>query len=707
MSFHVSAWSIKKPVPVLVMFMILTVVGFMSFGQLGIDNTPNIDIPVVSVTVTQPGAGPSELESQVTKKVEDAVAGLGNIDQLSSTVTDGTSSTVINFDLGTNTDRATNEVRNAISQIRQELPQDVNDPIVQRLEFAGGPIMTYAVVSDRRSVEELSDLTDRTIARALLQVPGVAQVNRLGGVDREIRVNLNPKRLQALGITAADVNDQIGAFNINLPGGRSDSAGVERNIRTLGSAPTVETLRSYGIVLPSGESVPLESLADVEDGVAEIRQSARYNGQPVVTFSVLRSTGSTLVSVEEGVREEVAELEKTLPEDIDFELIVTRADSIRESYQASIDSLILGCLLTTITVGIFLKDWRATLITGLALPLSIIPTFAVMQALNYTLNGMSLLALSLAVGNLVDDAICMIENIDTHLNMGKRPFKAALDAALEIGLAVVATTATIVAVFLPVAFMGGVPGQFFQPFGVTVAVSTMFSTLVATTMTPMLSAYLLKSKPRTKTNDRNPVSASTNDRNPVASRNRVSGNRKKRIQPYRGLLNWALKHRITTLLIAIVFFIGSLQLVPYIPKGLFDNGDIALSTVNIELPPGATLNDTELVARRTKDLLQPHPAVKNILETVGGGGSSRGVNKAVLYVNLVPKDDREMSQKEFEQEMRSQFTEIPGARISFESTGVLVAKVRIYLLSSKAIMPKNSKKLRMLWKPKCGKCLDW
>ncbi len=705
MSFNISAWSIKKPVPVLVMFMILTVVGLMSFGQLGIDSNPNIDIPVVSVTVTQPGAGPVELESQVTKKVEDAVAGLGNIDELSSTVTDGVSTTVINFVLGTDTDRATNDVRNAVSQIRQELPQDVNDPIVQRLEFAGGSIMTYAVVSERRSVEELSDLTDRTIARALLQVSGVAQVNRLGGVDREIRVNLNPKRLQALGITATDVNNQIRTFNINLPGGRSDSAGVERNIRTLGSAPTVDTLKSYGIVLPSGESVPLGSLAEVEDGVAEIRQSARYNGQPVVTFSVLRSSGSTLVSVEEGVRKAVAELEKTLPEDINLELIFTRANSIRESYQASIDSLILGCVLTTLTVGIFLRDWRATLITGAALPLSIIPTFAVMQALNYTLNGMTLLALSLAVGNLVDDAICMIENIDTHLNMGKRPFQAAFDAALEIGLAVVATTATIVAVFLPVAFMGGVPGQFFQPFGVTVAVSTMFSTLVATTMTPMLSAYLLKSKPLGGAEERRGGGAeerrsrgageqgSRGAEEPPTSRHRaaieaaIEGNSPSsmaaslhptpytlhptpyKIQPYRSLLSWALKHRITTLLIAIAFFIGSLQLVPYIPKGLFDNGDIAFSVVNIELPPGATLQDTETAAQRTKALLQQHPAVNTILETVGGGGSSSSVNQGILYVNLVPKSDRPMSQKEFEQEMRSQFTQIPGARISFASTG--------------------------------------
>ncbi|MEB3828681.1 efflux RND transporter permease subunit [Phormidium sp. CCY1219] len=681
MSFHVSTWSIKNPVPTLVMFLILTIVGFMSFGQLGIDETPNIDIPAVSVTVTQPGAGPSELETQVTKKIEDAVAGLGNIDELTSSVTDGVSTTTISFILGTDSDRATNDVRNAVAQIRQNLPRDINDPVVQRLEFAGGPIMTYVVSSDRRTVEELSDLVDRTIARRILSVPGVAQVNRVGGVDREIRVDLDPTRLEALGITATEVNDQIRAFNINLPGGRSEVGGSEQTIRTLGSAPTVETLRQYRIVLPSGEAVSLQSLAQVRDGFAEARQSARFwaeniaserkksvarspeIGSPVVTFSVLRSTGSTLVTVEEGVREAVSELEKTLAEDIEFELIVTNADSIRESYQASIDALVMGCLLTVVVVGIFLRDWRATLITAVALPLSIIPTFLVMRTLDYTLNGMTLLALSLAVGNLVDDAICMIENIDQHLRMGKKPFNAAMDAAREIGLAVLATTATIVAVFLPVAFMGGVPGQFFQPFGVTVSVSTMFSTLVATTMTPMLSAYLLKEKPRTVAN----IQDSANGQNGNGtSRPKV---RNGGFHPYRSALTWALKHRITTLLIAVALFIGSLQLVPYIPKGLFSSGDTGLSVVNIELPPGSTLEETDRVAQRTMGLLQDNPGVESVLATAGTGGASREVNKATLYVNLLPESERELSQQEFEQEMRSQFGAIPGARVSFQSSG--------------------------------------
>ncbi|MFW6358736.1 MAG: efflux RND transporter permease subunit, partial [Chroococcales cyanobacterium] len=304
-----------------------------------------------------------------------------------------------------------------------------------------------------------------------------------------------------------------------------------------------------------------------------------------------------------------------------------------------------------------IRDWRVTLITGTALPLSIIPTFLVMKILGYTLNGMTLLALALAIGNLVDDAICMIENIDQHLQMGKRPFKAALDGSREIGLAVVATTATIVAVFLPVAFMGGIPGQFFQPFGVTVSVSTMFSTLVATTMTPLLSAYLLKPK-----EDVPERAVRDNGKKPRPSDIRPFP-RKRGKRPYRTLLLWALRHRITTLLIAVAFFIGSLQLVPFIPKGLFNSGDTGLSTVLVELPPGSSLDDTEAVMLRTNNLLQENPAVASVLAT------AQEVDSGTMYVNLVPKDERELSQQEFEKQMREQFAQIPGARVSFRSQG--------------------------------------
>ena len=666
MSFHLSEWSIKKPVPTILAFMIMAIAGFACFTNLGINDEPNIDFSLVNITVAQQGAGPAELETQVTRIIEDAVAGLGNIDKLTSFVTDETSVTTIQFDLGTNSDRATNDVRNAVAKIRQDLPEDVNEPIVERLTFSGGYVITYAVSSPQRSVEELSDIVDRRISRELLNVPGVAQVNRLGGVDREIRIELDPERLLAYGITATQVNNQIRASNLNLSGGRSQLGGREQNIRTLGSAETVEDLRNYRILLPGGDSVPLKNLGTVTDKFAEPRNSALLNGEPVVAFSVRRSTGSTLVTVEEGIQKAVKNLDKILPEDIQLKLIFTRADPIRNTYISTMQALAFGCVLTVLTVGIFLRDWRVTFITGLALPLSIIPTFIVMQYLNYTLNGMTLLALALAIGNLVDDAICMIENIDQHLQMGKTPWRAALDGAKEIGLAVVATTATIVAVFMPVAFMGGIPGQFFQPFGVTVSVSTMFSTLVATTMTPMLSAYLLQPKYKEQAiRLSNKLQAIRLSHKQTTNNKQQTTNNKQptRIKPYRSLLTWALRHRIITIIMAIAFFVGSLQLVPYIPKGLFTSPDYGLSLVTVELPPGSTLKETEAVMKQTTQLLRANPVVESVLATADK------VNEGLIYTRLVPAEERDITQRQFEENIRPQLRQIPGARIAFRAQG--------------------------------------
>jgi multidrug efflux pump subunit AcrB len=689
MSFNISAWSIKKPVPTIVLFLILTLVGWFSFNSLGIDINPNIDVPTVRVTVTQPGAGPAELEFQVTKKIEDAIASLGNIDELRSTVTDGNSTTTITFVLGTNTDRATNDVRNAVSQIRQNLPQDINDPIVERVDFSGGPIMSYAVKSDQRSVEELSYLVDQTISRALLAVRGVAQVKRVGGVDREVRVNLDPDRLQSLGITATQVNDQIRALNINLPGGRAEVGGSEQSIRTLGSAKSVDVLKTYEILLPGGGSVPLSSLGTVEDSYAEVRQTARLDNKPVVAFQVLRSTGSVMVTVEEGVKAAIKELEKTLPSDVKLELIFTGADFVRESYKSTIEELIQASVLAVIVILLFLRDWRATLITAVALPLSMIPTFAVQYALGYTLNSMTLLALALAVGNLVDDAVVEIENMERHMAMGKSSWQAAFDSSDEVGLAVIASAATIIAVFLPVAFMGGIPGQFFQPFGVTVAVSTIFSTLVARMVTPMMGAYLLKDKqgkqlhggevgrlgtrgPHSpqgvgiRGSGENLILSSPHHPVPISSR--------RRFQPYKSLLQWSLRHKLTTLGIALAFFVASVMLVPFIPKGLVDGGDIGISTVNVELPPGSTLADTNKVVSQLTNIINKDPLVESVF-------ASEQVNSATLSVKLKSKEEgRKISQLEFEQQIRPQFQQVPGAKISFESAGAVGGRKDLTIL---------------------------
>ncbi|MEH1815860.1 MAG: efflux RND transporter permease subunit, partial [Nostoc sp.] len=587
-------------------------------------------------------------------------------------VSDGNSKTTINFVLGTDSDRATNDVRNAIAQIRQDLPQDINDPIVERLEFSGGPVITYAVKSDRRSVEELSNLVDQTISRTLLGVRGVAQIQRVGGVDREIRINLNPDRLQSLAITATQVNDQIRALNINLPGGRAEVGGSEQSIRTLGSAVSVDILKTYEILLPQGGSVPLSSLGTVEDKFGDVRQAARLNNQPVVAFQVLRSTGSVLVTVEEGVKAAVKQLEKTLPPDVKLDLIFTRADIVRQSYQSTIDELIQASVLAVIVILVFLRNWRATLITAVALPLSIIPTFAVQQALGYTLNNMTLLALALAVGNLVDDAVVEIENMERHIAMGKSAWEAAFESSDEVGLAVIASSATIIAVFLPVAFMGGIPGQFFQPFGVTVAVSTIFSTLVARMVTPMMGAYLLKEA-------QGHTSATLSDRGAEGHRgvikifnfkftlpgggngSRKLGDEKRQgFQPYRSLLQWALRHRLTTMAIALAFFIASAMLVPLIPKGFVDDGDFGISNVSIELPPGSTLEDVNKVVTQATDIIRQNPVVERVLAT-------EEINSASLAINLKPREERNISQKQFEEQVRPSFEQIPGARISFQS----------------------------------------
>ncbi|MBC1220844.1 efflux RND transporter permease subunit [Nostoc sp. UCD121] len=677
MSFNISAWSIKKPVPTIVLFLILTVVGWFSFLSLGIDTNPNIDVPTVSIKVTQPGAGPAELESQVTKKIEDAVAGLGNIDFMISTVSDGNSNTTINFVLGTDSDRATNDVRNAIAQIRQDLPQEINDPIVERLDFAGGPVITYAVKSDKRSVEELSNIVDQTISRALLGVRGVAQIQRVGGVDREIRINLSPSRLQSLGITATQVNDQIRDLNINLPGGRAEVGGSEQSIRTLGSAASVDILKTYEILLPQGGSVPLSSLGTIEDKFGDVRQAATLNNQPVVAFQVLRSTGSVLVTVEQGIKAAVKELEKTLPADVKLDLIFTRADVVRQSYQSTIDELIQASVLAVIVILVFLRDWRATLITAVALPLSIIPTFAVQQALGYTLNNMTLLALALAVGNLVDDAVVEIENMERHIAMGKSAWDAAFESADEVGLAVIASSATIIAVFMPVAFMGGIPGQFFQPFGVTVAVSTIFSTLVARMVTPMMGAYLLKEEVSREVGEHTSTALSKQGSRGAggvirlfnfkfALPSRKQGNRTLRtenrrgFQPYRSLLQWALRHRLTTIAIALAFFLASVMLVPLIPKGFVDDGDFGISNVSIELPPGSTLEDVNKVVTQATDIIRQNPVVERVLAT-------EEINSANLAINLKPREERNISQKQFEEQVRPAFEQIPGARISFQS----------------------------------------
>ncbi len=488
-----SAWAIRNPVAPLLGFFLLMVVGWQSFNNLPITRFPNIDVPLVAISVAQSGAAPAEMETQITKEIEDAVAGIAGAKKVNSTVTDGVSTTVVEFRMDVPTDKAVQDVKDAVDQIRGDLPGDVESPIVTRIDVEGQSILTFAVSAPNMTMEEISWFVDDTVTRALQGRPGIGRVTRIGGADREIRVELDPVKLDSNGVTAQAVSAQIAATNTNLGSGKITLGNGEQIIRTLGDSGTVETLAATTIALPSGRFVRLSDLGQVIDSYEELKSFTRIDGAAGVSFLVFRSKGSSEVSVAEVTNGVVDTLRKDHP-DVQFNLIDDAVFYTYGNYEAAIHTLLEGALLAVLVVLAFLKNWRATLISAVALPLSVVPTFLLMDMLGFSLNLVSFLALTLATGILVDDAIVEIENIARHIRMGKTPYRASIEAADEIGLAVIATTFTIVAVFVPVSFMPGIPGQYFRQFGLTVAIAVLFSLLVARLITPMMAAYLMRTE---------------------------------------------------------------------------------------------------------------------------------------------------------------------------------------------------------------------
>ncbi len=491
MALNISAWSIRNPLPSVVFSIILLILGWMSFTKLAVTRLPNADIPVISVAVAQFGAAPAELESQVTKIIEDGVSGVENVRHITSSITDGLSVTTIQFSLETNTDRALNDIKDAVTRVRSNLPQNVNEPLIQRVDVVGLPIVTYAAIAPGKTPEQLSWFVDDVVKRALQGIRGVAQVERIGGVDREILVSLDPDRLQAVGLTAIDVSRRLRGSNVDLAGGRAEIGRNDQAIRTLAGARTLNDLAGTMISLPAGGEVRLDDLGTVTDTIADRRTFARFNGEPVVALGIKRSKGASDVVVAKAVQKRIDELKASNPE-VDLQLIDTSVEFTEGNYEAAISTLFEGAALAVIIVFIFLRDLRATIIAAVSLPLSIFPAFWVMDLLGFSLNLVSFLAITLSTGILVDDAIVEIENIVRHMRMGKSPYRASLEAADEIGLAVIAISLTIIAIFAPASFMGGIAGQFFKQFGITVSVQVFFSLLAARFVTPVLAAYFLK-----------------------------------------------------------------------------------------------------------------------------------------------------------------------------------------------------------------------
>ncbi|MGB8054714.1 MAG: efflux RND transporter permease subunit, partial [Azonexus sp.] len=467
---NVSAWSIRNPIPAVLMFVMLTLLGMAAFKAMKIQQFPDIDLPMVTVTASLPGAAPAQMETEVARKIENAIATLQGIKHIYTKVQDGTAIVTVEFRLEKPTQEALDDVRDAVSRIRADLPGDLKDPVISKVNLAGAPILTYTIASTRMDDEALSWFVDNTVSKALLSVRGVGAVARVGGVTREIRVELDPARLLALRATAADVSRQLRQIQQEGSGGRADVGGVEQSVRTIATVQSAEELGQMEISLGDGRRVRLDQLATVSDTVTEQRSAALLNGKPVVGFEIVRSRGAGEVDVTKGVRAVLEKLKKDYP-DITITEAFNFVDPVQENFEGSMALLIEGAILAVIVVWLFLRDLRATFVSATALPLSIIPTFAAMYLMGFTLNVVTLLSMSLVVGILVDDAIVEIENIMRHLRMGKTPLQAALEAADEIGLAVIATTFTLIAVFLPTAFMSGVPGKFFVQFGWTAAIA--------------------------------------------------------------------------------------------------------------------------------------------------------------------------------------------------------------------------------------------
>ena len=639
---NISAWAIRHPLPPVVLFVVLLFMGVVSFLRLPVTADPDISFPGVFVTITQPGAAPQELEKQVMQKVEGAVAGIGNINNITSWAVEGQANMMVEFEIGTPVDRAVADVRDAVAKVRVQLPQGIQEPVVQRVNVDGGPMEAFAVSSSSLTDEELSWFVDNTLTKRLLGVTGVAQVQRGGGVSREIRVELDPARMQALGITAVEVNEQLRSLNLDSAGGRAQLGGGEQAIRVLGGARTASALGETQIMLHGGRFARLSDLADVRDSVGEIRTLARLNGRPATTVSVFKAKGYSDVSVDGGVQEELAKIRKENPQ-VKMTPIYTSVSYSKETYHSALSALVEGSILAVLVVFLFLRDTRATLISALAIPLSAIPTFAVMQWLDFTLNSISLLALSLVAGVLVDDAIVEIENIVRHMRMGKSGYQAALDAADQIGLAVVATSATIIAVFLPVSFMGGITGQYFKQFGLTVAAAVFFSLLVARLITPVVAAYTLKSDGVAHHTD-GPITAW-----------------------YQRTLAWCTQHRWKTVLAGLGVFVLSIIGMKFVPVTFIPEPDIGAAFLQVELPPGVRLEDTARATAAAYRIIARQPEVKDVVELVGA--SDEGVRTGELDIALVPKSERHVTQREFEDRMLQELKAIPDAQLHFQRNG--------------------------------------
>lgn len=652
------------------LFILLTLAGILSFRSTIVQDFPDIELPIVTVSAPLSGAAPAQLETEVARKIEDAVASLQGVKNVYTKVLDGNVEVTVEFVLEKVISDAVNEVRDAVATVRADLPSEMRDPTVTKASTAGRVIMTYTVEaaedgkdskvvageSSKPDAQELSWFVDNTVAKRLRAVPGVGAVRRMGGVSREVRVELDTSKMAALNVAAVDVSRRLKLVQQEAPGGRGDVSGAEQSVRTIATVKTAAELAVLDIPLPDGRHIRLDQVARVLDTVSEPRSVATLDGKQVVGFEVFRTKGASEVDVAKGSHAAVDELQAAHP-NMKFHQAIDNAQPVEENFDGSMDLLYEGALLAILVVWWFLRDWRATLVAAAALPLSVIPTFLGLKYFGYTLNTVTLLSLALVVGVLVDDAIVEIENIARHLHMGKTPMQAAMEAADEIGMAVIATTFALVAVFLPTAFMGGVPGLFFKQFGWTAVIAILASLVVARLLTPMMAAYIMKAPKCGKSGELEGV----------------HGQKDGWIMThYMKTMQWCLRHRLVTMIAATLFFVGSIALVGLLPTGFVPSADRAQTQINIELPPGSTLAETRSVAEQARVAIMKNKEIINVFSSIGGGssgdafapGAAAEARRAVLTVTAVHRNKRKDSIADIDAKIRSEIADISGAKFN-------------------------------------------
>ncbi|NKJ35033.1 MULTISPECIES: efflux RND transporter permease subunit [Rhizobium] len=648
---NISAWSIRNPVPSVLLFVLLTVCGLLAFSKLQVQNFPDMDLPTIKISASLEGAAPTQLETEVARKIEDKLASLSLLDHITTTITDGSVSISVSFKLEKNSETALNEVRNAVDSAKSDLPSEMESPTVSKVTVQSSVLVTYAVRSKDLDETELSWFVDNDMTKALLSVGGVGEVDRLGGVDREVHIDLDPNLMTSFGITASDISSRVKSVQSDKSGGRGEIGSARQTIRTLGALPSIEDLSKLAIPLSNGKSVRLDEIGSVTDSFADRSSLAYFDGERVIAVEIKRSKGFSDTAVADDVQKKMKEFASAHPE-VELVEAYTTVNPVIENYDGSMHMLYEGAILAIVVVWIFLRDFRATCLSALALPLSIIPTFLVMYLTDYSLNTVTLLALSLVVGILVDDAIVEVENITRHIQMGKTPMNAALEAADEIGLAVIATTFTLVAVFLPTAFMSGIPGLIFRQFGITASVAVLSSLLVARFLTPMMAAYLMK--PHHVEKEDGLV-----------------------MRGYIAMVKACLNHRKLTLLATSTLLVLSLATIPFLRTGFFPASDDAQTQVSLTLQPGSALDQTDAISKRASDIISKLPDVTQVFSAVGTSSSGSGldsttttdVTKATLVVDLKDINKRSRKQSAIEDDIRHALSVLPGVRVEVGTGG--------------------------------------